>query len=85
MGANMARRLLAAGFSVTVNDASASAVEELVAAGAQGAATPAEVGDATETVVLSLPTPDVSCARGQSDDRARGYAVTVCAGLRCGV
>jgi 3-hydroxyisobutyrate dehydrogenase-like beta-hydroxyacid dehydrogenase len=59
MGANMAARLLDAGFSLTVYDTSRKAVEELVARGAQAAASPTEVADTVETVFLSLPTPDV--------------------------
>src|SRR5690606_7555578 len=59
MGANMARRLLDGGFSLTVYDASRRAVDELVAHGAQGAASAAEVADNVETLFLSLPTPDI--------------------------
>lgn len=59
MGAHMARRLINAGFSLTVYDASTEAVDELVAYGAQGAASPAEVADHVETIFLSLPTPEV--------------------------
>jgi 3-hydroxyisobutyrate dehydrogenase-like beta-hydroxyacid dehydrogenase len=59
MGAHMARRLLEAGYSVTVYDTSADAVEEAVGHGAAAAASPAEVASSTETAFLSLPTPDV--------------------------
>ncbi|MBN1239381.1 MAG: NAD(P)-dependent oxidoreductase [Gammaproteobacteria bacterium] len=59
MGANMARRLLDAGFSLTVYDTSAKAVEELAAHGAQAAGSPAEAADAAKTLFLSLPTPDI--------------------------
>lgn len=59
MGANMARRLLAAGFSVTVCDTSAAAVDALVSAGATAAPTPAEAASQATTAFLSLPTPDV--------------------------
>src|SRR5690606_33714367 len=59
MGGHMARRLLNAGYSLTVFDTSAEAVKELVASGARAAATAREVADAAETVFLSLPTPDV--------------------------
>jgi 3-hydroxyisobutyrate dehydrogenase-like beta-hydroxyacid dehydrogenase len=59
MGGQMARRLLAAGVSLTVADTSSGAVDELVAAGAVAAKTAAEVCSSTKTVFLSLPTPDV--------------------------
>ncbi len=60
MGAAMARNLLKAGFKVTVHNRSRGKVEELVKAGAQGAATPAEVARAAEVVLLCVPdTPDV--------------------------
>jgi 3-hydroxyisobutyrate dehydrogenase-like beta-hydroxyacid dehydrogenase len=59
MGAHMAHRLLKAGFSVTVYDTSADAVEDLVGKGAKAADSPADVASATETVLLSLPTPDI--------------------------
>ncbi|HEX6994185.1 MAG TPA: NAD(P)-dependent oxidoreductase [Gammaproteobacteria bacterium] len=59
MGANMAKRLLDAGFSLTVYDTSRAAVDTLVGHGAQAASSAAEVADTTETVFLSLPTPDI--------------------------
>jgi len=59
MGAPMARRLLAAGYDLTVYDPSAAAVDELVSAGASRAGSPAGVADAAEIVLLSLPTPDI--------------------------
>jgi 3-hydroxyisobutyrate dehydrogenase-like beta-hydroxyacid dehydrogenase len=59
MGANMAKRLIDAGFSVTVCDTSPAAIESLVAHGASAAKTPAEAASAANTVFLSLPTPDV--------------------------
>ncbi len=59
MGGPMAKRLLDAGFSLSVYDASSAAVESLVAHGAQAAASAAEVADTTETVFLSLPTPEI--------------------------
>jgi len=59
MGAPMARRLLDAGFSLTVYDTSRAAVDALAAQGAQAASSAAEVADTTETVFLSLPTPDI--------------------------
>ena len=59
MGANMAKRLLAAGYSVTVFDTSKEAVETLVGAGAQAAESPAAAAAAAQTAFLSLPTPDI--------------------------
>ena len=60
MGAAMARNLVKAGFKVTVHNRSRGKVEELVKAGAQGAATPADVARAAEVVLLCVPdTPDV--------------------------
>ena len=59
MGALMARRLLAAGYSLTVFDTSRKAVDELAAAGARPGASIADVCSQTKTVFLSLPTPDV--------------------------
>jgi 3-hydroxyisobutyrate dehydrogenase-like beta-hydroxyacid dehydrogenase len=59
MGGHMARRLLDAGFSLTVHDSSREAVGALEAAGAQAAGSAAELCALTKTVFLSLPTPDV--------------------------
>jgi 2-hydroxy-3-oxopropionate reductase len=59
MGAPMVRRLLAAGHSVMVFDASAAAVEAMVAAGASAAPTPAALAEGAEVVFLSLPTPEI--------------------------
>ncbi len=59
MGAPMVRRLLSAGHVVTVCDQQAAAVEAAVAAGARSAHTPAEVAGCCDTVMVSLPTPDV--------------------------
>jgi 3-hydroxyisobutyrate dehydrogenase-like beta-hydroxyacid dehydrogenase len=55
----MARRLLAAGYSLTVFDTAQSAVDELVADGALAAGSPADVCSSTQTAFLSLPTPDI--------------------------
>jgi 2-hydroxy-3-oxopropionate reductase len=60
MGKPMARRLLAAGFPLTVHSRSTRPVDELVAAGAEHAASPAEVARASDVVITMLPdTPDV--------------------------
>jgi 3-hydroxyisobutyrate dehydrogenase-like beta-hydroxyacid dehydrogenase len=59
MGAPMVRRLLAAEHRVVIHDARPEAIERLTARGARAAGSPAEVADAAETVMASLPTPDV--------------------------
>src|ERR1700747_3213162 len=56
MGAHMARRLLEAGHKVVVYDTRQEAIGNLVALGAIAVRSPAEVA---ETVMASLPTPDV--------------------------
>ena len=60
MGAPMARHLLTAGFPLTVHSRSPGPVDDLVAAGAGRAGSPAEVARASEVVITMLPdTPDV--------------------------
>src|ERR1700678_2301619 len=59
MGSHMARRLVEAGHHVVVYDTRQEAIGELAARGAVAARSPAEVADAAETVMASLPTPDV--------------------------
>lgn len=60
MGKPMALNLLKAGFPVTVFNRSQPAIDELTAAGARAAASPAEVGAASDIVVTMLPDgPDV--------------------------
>jgi 3-hydroxyisobutyrate dehydrogenase-like beta-hydroxyacid dehydrogenase len=59
MGAHMARRLVAAGHNVVVYDTRQEAIGSLAAHGAIAARSAAEVADAAETVMASLPTPDV--------------------------
>jgi len=55
----MSGRLLAAGYQVTVFDTRADVVQASVAKGARAAASVAAVAAAVDTVLLSLPTPDV--------------------------
>ena len=56
----MAKHLIAAGHRLTVHNRSRGAVDELVAAGATSAASPAEVARASSIVITMLPdTPDV--------------------------
>jgi 3-hydroxyisobutyrate dehydrogenase-like beta-hydroxyacid dehydrogenase len=59
MGAHMARRLVEAGYRVIVYDTRQEAIGNLTACGAVAARSPAEVADGAETVIASLPTPDV--------------------------
>ncbi len=59
MGMPMARRLIAAGYPVSVYDPNAAAVAALSAEGAGKAGTPAELMGLCDVVLLSLPTPDI--------------------------
>jgi 3-hydroxyisobutyrate dehydrogenase-like beta-hydroxyacid dehydrogenase len=59
MGAHMARRLIEAGHRVIVYDTRQEAIGNLAALGAVAARSAAEVADSAETVMASLPTPDV--------------------------
>ena len=60
MGKPMAGHLIKAGHHLTVHNRSRGAVDELVAAGATAAASPAEVARASTIVITMLPdTPDV--------------------------
>jgi 2-hydroxy-3-oxopropionate reductase len=59
MGAPMVEALLDAGYEVVVTDTRPGAAEPLAARGATVSATAAEVAGAAETVLVSLPTPDV--------------------------
>jgi 3-hydroxyisobutyrate dehydrogenase-like beta-hydroxyacid dehydrogenase len=62
MGWPMARRLIEAGHQLTVFDARPEAIARLTALGAQAASSAADVADRVETVVASLPTPDIVLA-----------------------
>jgi len=57
MGVPMASRLIEAGYELTVYDVRRESVDLLVAKGAHAAASPAAVGSAATTVLLSLPDP----------------------------
>jgi 2-hydroxy-3-oxopropionate reductase len=60
MGKSIARNILKAGFPLVVHNRSQAAVEELVAEGAQAAASPAELARQVDVVFTNLPdTPDV--------------------------
>ena len=58
MGAPMALCILKGGHPLTVYDLNAGAVKRLTDAGAKAAATPAEVGAASDVVVTMLPEPE---------------------------
>jgi 3-hydroxyisobutyrate dehydrogenase-like beta-hydroxyacid dehydrogenase len=62
MGGPMAARLRAAGHALTVFDIDAARMAPLAAAGAATAASARSVGDAAETVIVSLPSVDASRA-----------------------
>ncbi len=55
----MAGRLLDAGHRLTIFDSSATAMQRLLARGASAAPSARELAGAVETVLVSLPTPDV--------------------------
>jgi len=76
MGAPMAQRLLDAGHALVVHDVRPDVREAWRAAGCTAVASAAEVGEAADTVLLSLPTPDIveSVALG-ADGVAAGRAV----------
>jgi 3-hydroxyisobutyrate dehydrogenase-like beta-hydroxyacid dehydrogenase len=59
MGFPMARRLVEAGHRVTVYDTRREPIDRLVALGAEPASSVREVADRVETVMASLPTPDI--------------------------
>ena len=59
MGGPMAGRLVDAGYALTICDVNDTAANALVANGATRVQTPKEVADKEETVIVSLPTPDV--------------------------
>ena len=62
MGFHMARRLLEAGHRVIVFDTRREAIDRLTALGAQAAGSPRAIADEAETVMASLPTPDIVLA-----------------------
>lgn len=63
MGKPMARNMLKAGYDLTVYDLNAAAIEEIVAAGAKGAKSPREIGEACDVILTMLPnSPHVKAA-----------------------
>lgn len=59
MGGRMARRLIRAGYQLTIFDKSDDATAQLLALGARRADSPVQVGSAAEVVMASLPTPSL--------------------------
>ena len=59
MGGRMARRLLEAGYELTIYDTAEAALAPLTALGARVTDSPAAVASATDIVLASLPTPPV--------------------------
>ena len=59
MGGPMSRRLIDAGSTLCVYDSSADAIEPVKAAGASIGTTPEDVGNNSDIVFVSLPTPDI--------------------------
>ena len=59
MGGPMARRLLEAGYGVTIYDTSEAALAAYEKLGARRAESPAAVASAAEIVIGSLPTPPI--------------------------
>ncbi len=78
MGGRIAARLLDAGHALVVCDPDSAAVDAAVKAGAIAAATPREVADAAQVVMVSLPRPAVvhEVALG-ADGLAGGAAIEV--------
>jgi 3-hydroxyisobutyrate dehydrogenase-like beta-hydroxyacid dehydrogenase len=73
MGAHMVARLIDAGHHVAVFDTRAEAMAPHVARGARACASAAEVADAADTVLVSLPTPDI--VRAVAGELAHGDAI----------
>jgi len=59
MGSHMAGRLLEAGHEVSIYDTNETAMARLEQRGARRSASPAAVASAADTVLVSLPTPDI--------------------------
>jgi 3-hydroxyisobutyrate dehydrogenase-like beta-hydroxyacid dehydrogenase len=68
MGFHMARRLVEAGHRVTVFDVRSEAIDRLTALGARAAASPRAIADEVETVMASLPTPEIVLAVATGPD-----------------
>jgi 3-hydroxyisobutyrate dehydrogenase-like beta-hydroxyacid dehydrogenase len=59
MGGPMSRRLIDAGSTLCVYDSSAEAIGAVMAAGAAVGASPEDVGNNSDIIFVSLPTPDI--------------------------
>jgi 3-hydroxyisobutyrate dehydrogenase-like beta-hydroxyacid dehydrogenase len=59
MGQHMASRLLEAGYALTIYDTNETAIQRLEQRGAKRATSAADVAAQSETVLVSLPTPDI--------------------------
>jgi 3-hydroxyisobutyrate dehydrogenase-like beta-hydroxyacid dehydrogenase len=59
MGAHMARRLVQAGHKVFIYDTRQEAIGNIAALGGIAVRSPKEIADSAETVMVSLPTPDI--------------------------
>lgn len=59
MGTPMVKRLLDAGYDVSVFDVNADAVAQIVKTGAKTVATPAELMEGSDCVLMSLPMPEI--------------------------
>ncbi|MFQ5856295.1 MAG: NAD(P)-dependent oxidoreductase [Anaerolineae bacterium] len=83
MGRPMCRHILRAGFPLTVYDHKQTAIDELVARGAEGAWSAVEVGTASDVILVMVPTDDdvMEAVAGQSgllDGAAPGSVIAVC-------
>ena len=75
MGKPMAKNLIKAGHRLVVHNRSRAAVDELAAAGATAATSPAEVARQATVVITMLPdTPDVEHVLDRAERRPRGAA-----------
>ena len=72
MGYPMARRLIEAGHRLVVFDTSGQMITRLTAVGATAASSPRDVADRVETVLASLPTPDIVLAVATGPDGVAG-------------
>jgi len=73
MGAHMAARLIDAGYDLAIFDTRAEAVAPHAARGALACDSAAAVADAADTVLVSLPTPDI--VRAVAGELATGDAI----------
>lgn len=73
MGAPMARRLLGAGHTVIAFDTNQAALDAIVADGARRAESAKALADAVDTIMVSLPTPDV--VKSVAAEISGGFAV----------